>query len=83
MVNSTAPTPQEQPILISEREAARLLGVSDRTVWQMRKDGKIKAVKIGAAVRYARSELDRFISDQMSQGSAPATSPEMDNAPEV
>lgn len=76
MLTSTASAPQEQPILIPEKEAARLLGICDRTLWQLRKDGKIKAVKIGAAVRYARSELDRFIEDQMNQDSATSTDQE-------
>lgn len=74
MRTSATSNQKEQPILITEKEAARLLGVSDRTIWQLRKDGRLRGVKIGAAVRYARSELDRFISEQMSQNSAPATS---------
>jgi len=76
---STASPQEEQPILITEKEAARLLGVSDRTVWQLRKDGKLRGIKIGAAVRYARSELDRFIEEQMNYVDATKT----DNAPEV
>lgn len=51
----------EPSILVSEKEAAHLLGCCERTVWSMRKDGKIRCVKIGAAVRYSRLEIDRFI----------------------
>lgn len=65
----TSTATEDQTILVNEKEAGRLLGVSDRTVWQLRKDGKLRAVKIGAAVRYARSELDRFVQDQMNQES--------------
>ncbi|MCR9232970.1 MAG: helix-turn-helix domain-containing protein [bacterium] len=60
-------TTQESPVLITEKEAARLLGCCERSVWQLRKDGKLRCVKIGTAVRYARTELDRFIQEQMSQ----------------
>lgn len=57
----------EPPILITEKEVARLLGCCERSVWQMRKDGKIRCVKIGTAVRYARAEIDRFVASQMNQ----------------
>ncbi len=51
--------------LITEKEAARLLGCCERSVYMLRKDGKIRCVKIGTAVRYARSEVDRFVKDEM------------------
>lgn len=57
----------EPPVLITEKETARLLGCCERSVWQLRKDGKLRCVKIGKAVRYARSEIDRFVQDQMNQ----------------
>jgi len=59
-------TTHEPPVLITEKETARLLGCCERSVWQMRKDGKIRCVKIGTAVRYARSEIDRFVESQMN-----------------
>ncbi|MCH9776581.1 MAG: helix-turn-helix domain-containing protein [Planctomycetes bacterium] len=52
---------ETQSILMTEKQVAQLLGCCDRTVWQMRKDGKIRCVKIGAAVRYTQAEVDRFI----------------------
>ena len=60
-------TTHEPPVLITEKETARLLGCCERSVWQMRKDGKIRCVKIGTAVRYARSEIDRFVDSQMNE----------------
>jgi len=49
------------PLLVSEREAARLLGVSPRTVFTLRKQGHLKAVKIGASVRYDVRDIRAFI----------------------
>ena len=49
------------PLLLSEREAARLLGISPRTLWQLRKDGEIPAVRINRCVRYDLTDLTRFI----------------------
>ncbi len=67
MSTSPASTPQEPPFLITEKEAARLLGLCERTVWKLRNDKKIRCVKIGAAVRYTREEITRFIESQMSE----------------
>lgn len=55
---------QEPPVLITGKEAARLLGCCERTLWKMREAGKIRCVKIGVAIRYTRTEIDRFIESQ-------------------
>jgi excisionase family DNA binding protein len=49
------------PLLVSQPEAARLLGVSERTVFQLRADGKLPAVKIGAAIRYDVEDIKKYI----------------------
>ena len=69
-------TTHEPPVLTTEKETARLLGCCERSVWQMRKDGKIRCVKIGTAVRYARSEIDRFVESQMNLETTNENSPE-------
>jgi excisionase family DNA binding protein len=48
------------PLLLDAHEAARLLNVSERTLWQLEKDKKIKAKRIGRRVLYARSVLEEF-----------------------
>ncbi len=53
--------PTLPPLLVSEREAARLLGVSARTVFTLRHQDKLKAVKIGASVRYDIADIREFI----------------------
>ncbi|MBM81274.1 MAG: hypothetical protein CMJ78_11870 [Planctomycetaceae bacterium] len=42
-------------------EVAKLLSVSERTVWQLVKNGQLKAFRIGRSVRISRHELDAFI----------------------
>ncbi|WP_417374880.1 helix-turn-helix domain-containing protein [Gimesia maris] len=74
MVTSTAPQPSEPTGLITEKAAAQLLGVCERTVWKLRKNGKIRCVKIGAAVRYTPEEIRRFIDSQMNQDDCSANS---------
>lgn len=45
---------------LTYREAAVLLGVSERTVWGLVKHGEIPHLKLGKAVRILRSELEAW-----------------------
>ncbi len=52
-------------LLLTEREAAKLLSVSPRTLWGLRAAGKIPYVRIAATgIRYARTDLVKFIETQ-------------------
>jgi len=50
-------------LAVTYHEAGDLLGVCERVVWQLVKDGRLKAVRIGRSVRIPVSELERFISE--------------------
>lgn len=52
------------PMLVDERQAARLLGVSPRTLFNMRRAGKLACVKIGSRKLYTTTELQQFIARQ-------------------
>jgi excisionase family DNA binding protein len=56
-----APATALEPLLIGYREAARLLGVSDRTIFSLAKQGQIPAVRIGRAVRFDPADLRTWI----------------------
>lgn len=47
--------------LLTAREAAAVLRVSERTVWALAKQGKLAAVRIGRAVRYRREDIQAFV----------------------
>ena len=47
--------------LLTYRETANLLGVSERTVWTLVQDGLLHAVKVGRSVRVAPADLRSFI----------------------
>ncbi|MBL9150006.1 MAG: helix-turn-helix domain-containing protein [Phycisphaerae bacterium] len=47
----------EQPLLLKPRDAARLLAISERKLWQLTNCREIPAVRIGRAVRYSLAEL--------------------------
>jgi len=48
------------PLLVRPGEAARLLGVCERTVWELTARGTLPAVRIGRAVWYAVDDLKVF-----------------------
>jgi excisionase family DNA binding protein len=58
------------PLLVSEREAGRLLGVTPRTVFALRRAGELPAVKIGARVLYPLAALEQFIVDRATTAGA-------------
>ena len=52
--------PATEPLL-TYRDAARLLGVSDRTVWTLVATGALRAVRFRHAVRIDPADLQEFI----------------------
>ena len=51
-------------LLVDSAAAAKMLSVSQRTIGRLQACGEIKHVRIGRAVRFAVSELERFIADR-------------------
>lgn len=52
-------------LLLSERDAAKLLGVSPRTLWSLRKAGRIPFVEISPrCIRFSRSDLAAWVARQ-------------------
>jgi len=47
--------------LLKSMEAAALLNISTRTLWTLRKAGRIPYVRIGRCVRYAPDDLESWI----------------------
>jgi excisionase family DNA binding protein len=60
--------PPEAPLLLRSEDAAKMLGVSMRTLYDLRAAGKITFVPVGrTGVRYAVAELQRFIADTQTR----------------
>lgn len=56
-----AAAPAADPLVVTEREAARRLGISARTMWTMRNAGQVPFIKIRGAVRYSVADLIALI----------------------
>jgi len=58
----------QQPLAVRPREAAQLLSISPRFLWQLTKDGGIPHVKVGGGKRhtvlYAVADLQKWLSDR-------------------
>ena len=50
------------PLLLDESQAAVLLSLSPRKLWELAARGAIKSVKIGALKRYRRIDLEAWVS---------------------
>ena len=49
------------PLAVDEHQAAQMLGISTRTLWDYRKSGEIPVIKIGRLLRFSVDDLRRFI----------------------
>lgn len=50
-----------RPALLTYKGAGDVLGVSDRTVYQLVRDGELRAVRFGRSVRIDPRDLESFI----------------------
>lgn len=57
------------PLLLTQREAAKVLSISERTLYTLRTSGLIRGVRIGiSGWRYSVEELQRFIRESEGCG---------------
>lgn len=52
---------QQQPVLLTRKEASDLLKVSPVTLWKWEKLGKLKSVRLNSRVRYRLSDIYSFL----------------------
>jgi excisionase family DNA binding protein len=65
------PTPEPLRLLLTPKEAANALGISDRQLWQLTKDGHVPAVYIGRGKRYDPRDLVTYIDRLKAAGGRP------------
>lgn len=72
-MNKNNPTASPQPaanrgedtnLLATPQQVAELLQVSTRSLWRMRKAGKLpNPIRLGASVRWRRDEIEQWVRD--------------------
>lgn len=66
------PPPEREPLLLKPDEAAALLNISPRSLWQYTKSGELHCVRIGRSVRYSPADLEAFITSRKGVNHAEA-----------
>ncbi len=59
------PTPVK--LLLTPRQAAAALQLSERTLWELARRGEIKRLKINSSVRYDPKDLQAFIAKKKGE----------------
>lgn len=60
-----------EPMLLTIKQAAKLLNLSESSVYLETKAGRLKPVRVGTAVRYAPSDLQAWIDAERARTSPP------------
>lgn len=63
----------EQTVLLTHEEAADVLRLSPRHVFELAKRGDLACVRVGRRVFYTPSDLQDFIRRHRSEGRAPSS----------
>jgi len=58
-----------EPLLLSSREAAKSLSISERTLFALAERGELRKIHVGRAVRYSVDDLKSWIAKKSSQSS--------------
>ena len=61
MQNHDGQTADSVDRLLTAQEAAKILTISPRHLWDLTKQGELPAIKMGRSVRYAQADIDAFI----------------------
>ena len=63
-------TPAMKTLLLTVRQAAEALAISERKLWGMTTSGDIPHVRLGRSVRYPLDELQRWIGAETKGGAS-------------
>lgn len=63
-MNQSSPDSENENLLITAKQVADLLQISPRSVWRMRSAGSMPTpIRLGAAVRWRRDQIEAWIRD--------------------
>lgn len=59
--------PEASPLAVGRREAASMLGISERMLWAWTRSGRIPHVRIGTRVLYPVNKLQAWLDEQSTK----------------
>lgn len=60
--------PTQQTLAVRGPEAAQMLGVSQRKLWELANRGEIPTIRFDRCVRYRPSDLQEYLDRHLSSG---------------
>lgn len=72
-MNALQSLPGADPLAYRTRDAARVVGISERFLRQLVATGAIRPAKVGRCCVFTRDELERFLAAAMTPAAAPLT----------
>jgi excisionase family DNA binding protein len=73
---TTSATTLVHPLLLTTRQAAQMLAIGERTLWELTRQKAIPCVRIGRAVRYSPLDLQAWIEAQKCSEPPNSTGPQ-------
>lgn len=73
MDDVTTKTMPVQPLALGLRDAGKAMSLSERTVWGLIKEGRLRSVRIGVKHLVAVDEIRAFLTREAGQAPADAT----------
>lgn len=70
MKMNEALTKKIEALLLTPKQAAKALAISQRKLWGMTASGEISHVRLGRCVRYRLDSLNQFLAEQEVGGDA-------------
>ena len=61
-----------EPMVVDEEQAARMLGISRRMVFEFRTKGELQHVKFGRLIRYRVLDIQAFLERKLIGNDTPA-----------
>lgn len=61
------------PMVVDEDQAAQMLGISRRMVFEFRSKGELQYVKLGRLIRYRVSDIQTFLERKRIETNSPAS----------
>lgn len=58
--------PAHSPLTVNRRQAAEMLGISERLLWTLTNAGEVPHVRLGARVLYPLENLKRWVESRTS-----------------
>ena len=65
-----------RPLLVDVSQAAKILAISRSSVYQLIWNEQLTPVRIGRSVRFSIAQLEQFVTDRISDGSAKDSRPQ-------